>query len=279
MKKLFLVAGCWILVAGSYSQTTSQGLQKAFQKFESDSQMKHAISSLYVIDAATGQVIFDKNSQIGLAGASTQKIITAATAFELLGKDYRYKTEIGYQGKINSGSILGNVYVSGSGDPTLGSWRWPNTGMKEVLSEFAESFKKLGIKDILGKFVYDTSKWETQEIPDGWIWQDVGNYYGAGATRLNWNENQYDLFLKSGKNIGDPVKVVETYPNWNQGVPIFSEVKSAGKGTGDNAYIYLPLNNDKSIVVRGTIPIAEDRFKITGAMIDPSNSFFMNLIK
>ena len=38
-----------------------------------------------MIDAATGQVVFDKNSQVGLAGASTQKIITAATAFELLG--------------------------------------------------------------------------------------------------------------------------------------------------------------------------------------------------
>ncbi|MCY7311514.1 MAG: D-alanyl-D-alanine carboxypeptidase, partial [Chitinophagaceae bacterium] len=75
------------------AQTVTQKLQKAFQRFESDSQLKHAISSLYVIEAATGQVVFDKNSQAGLAGASTQKIITAATAFELLGKDYEYVTK------------------------------------------------------------------------------------------------------------------------------------------------------------------------------------------
>ena len=26
--------------------------------------------------------------------------------------------------------------------------------------------------------------------------QDIGNYYGAGATGINWCENQYDLILK-----------------------------------------------------------------------------------
>ena len=50
-----------------------------------------------MIDAKSGEVIFDKNSQLGLAPASTQKIITSVTAFELLGKDYRYKTKLGYE--------------------------------------------------------------------------------------------------------------------------------------------------------------------------------------
>ena len=94
MKKVFLlVAGWLLLISVTVAQTVTQKLQKAFLQFESDSQLKHAISSLYVIDGKTGQVIFDKNSQVGLAPASTQKIITSVTAFELLGKDYRYKTE------------------------------------------------------------------------------------------------------------------------------------------------------------------------------------------
>jgi hypothetical protein len=45
--------------------TINQRLQAAFKQFESDSQLKHAVSSLYVIDAKTGNVIFDKNSQVG----------------------------------------------------------------------------------------------------------------------------------------------------------------------------------------------------------------------
>src|SRR5687768_10244500 len=95
MKKLILVAFC-LLVRRSFSvggllvfcfmmpavhnaQTIEQKLQKAFQQFEKDTQLRHAISSLYVIDAKTGEVVFNRNSQIGLAPASTQKIITSVT--------------------------------------------------------------------------------------------------------------------------------------------------------------------------------------------------------
>src|ERR1041384_6292061 len=100
MKNLFWIAVYLLLVPVSFGQSIQQKLQQAYRQFEADSQMKHAISSLYVINAKTGEVVFDKNSQVGLAPASTQKIITAATAFELLGKDYRYKTDFGlYQGK------------------------------------------------------------------------------------------------------------------------------------------------------------------------------------
>src|SRR5207247_4577604 len=96
-----------ILTFALSAQTIQQKLQTAYQQFEADSQLRHAISSLYVINAKTGEVVSDKNSQIGLAGASTQKIITATTAFELLGKDYRYSTDIGYKGNIKNKRIDG----------------------------------------------------------------------------------------------------------------------------------------------------------------------------
>src|SRR5688572_18416255 len=146
MKKVFLVTGFWMLVAGAYSQNASQSLQKAFAKFESDSQLKHAISSLYVIDAKTGEVVFDKNSQIGLAGASTQKIIIAATAFELLGKDYRYETSIGYEGAIDKDTLKSSLIVVASGDPTFGSWRWQQTSEEKMIDSFSSSITNRGIK-------------------------------------------------------------------------------------------------------------------------------------
>lgn len=274
MKKVFLVTCCWMLVAGSYSQTVSQRLQKAFQQFETDSQLKHAISSLYVIDTKTGQVVFDKNSQVGLAGASTQKIITAATAFELLGKEYKYKTELGYKGELKNGIMNGSVFVSGKGDPTFGSWRWQSTDMQKVLNDFGSAMKDLNIKEIFGNYISEIGKWETTEIPDGWIWQDVGNYYGAGALTFNWHENQYDLFLKSGEKIGDSVQVAGTFPSISDN--ILSEARSAALGTGDNAYIYLPLGWD-AIKVRGTIPIHETNFKISGTLLNPHYIFLKAL--
>jgi len=266
MKRIMLlVAGCWLLVVGSYAQTITQKVQKAFTAFEKDSQLKHAITSFYVIDAKTGQVVFDKNSQIGLAPASTQKIITSVSAFELLGKDYRYKTEFGT--KIDPEKDI-CLWINPSGDPTFGSWRWESTSEKNVLNEILKALKPTDLDHCKGIFV---RYWNSEEIPDGWIWQDIGNYYGAGASILNWRENQYDLFMRSGNKVGDHVYVVGTSPSLHS-YQINSSATSAEKGTGDNAYIYFSAGGT-NLVVRGTIPVNEEHFKISGAIPNPDKEF------
>jgi len=280
MKKFFLVlpakalaaAGCLLLVAGLSAQTASQRLQKAFQKFESDSQLKHAISSLYVIDAKTGEVVFDKNSQVGLAGASTQKIITAATAFELLGKDFRYKTEFG-TGSDPEKSVA--LWIKPSGDPTFGSWRWEATKEENVIKTVVNEIKKENSRIQHESVMIDAAGWSSQNIPDGWIWQDIGNYYGAGSDFFNWRENQYDLFLKSGSKVGDEVSIAGTSPELYT-IRLYSEVRSAVKGSGDNAYIYLPDDGYVGIV-RGTIPVDEDSFRISGSIPNPMKQFLRTL--
>lgn len=272
MKRFFFVTCCWLLVTGSFAQSVSQKLQKAFQQFESDAQLKHAISSLYVIDAKTGKVVFDKNSQTGLAPASTQKIITSVTAFELLGKDYRYKTEFGYVGKIDDSETLkGDIVVKGTGDPTFGSWRWGNTSEENTIERIADAIQRKGIKHFKGVLQLYSEHWESKKIPDGWIVEDIGNYYGAGAASLNWRENQFDVFLKSGTNIGDPVVIAGYKPELYR-TTYSSEVKSAKKGSGDNAYIY---TNPK--IIRGTIPVNENKFIISGSMENPSYQFLFAL--
>lgn len=264
---LLLFTGYWFLVAGSFAQTVTQKMQKAFTAFEKDSQLKHAASSLYVIDANTGQVVFDKNSLVGLAPASTQKIVTSATAFELLGKDFRYKTIFG----IGTRGCKTCLCIQPSGDPTLGSWRWDKTKEERVFNRIRSAINKQNIK-VSGPVIIYAEGWNHEATPDGWIWQDIGNYYGAGADIMNWRENQYDLLLKSGDKTGDPVSVVGSIPA-NLELNFTSFVNSAAKGSGDNAYIYFDHLNNKKVIVRGTIPVKEDKFIISGAMISCETHF------
>src|SRR6187399_2940164 len=142
MKRVFLVAGYLLLVVGSFGQAINQKLQKAFAAFEKDSQLKHAISSLYVIDASSGQIVFDENSQIGLAPASTQKIITSVTAFELLGKHYRYKTQLIFKNNSSGNRIESLLIIKGSGDPTLGSPRYSQSTDSSIIKKWVNSIKK-----------------------------------------------------------------------------------------------------------------------------------------
>ncbi len=268
--RLLFLAGNMFVMAVAFAQTVTQRLQKAYMQFENDSQLKHAISSLYVIDAHTGQVVFDRNSQKGLAPASTQKIITSVTAFELLGKDFRYATEFG---TIGSNGDPG-FYIRPSGDPTLGSWRWNSTHETSVTKRISQEFTRLN-KKIKSVFVINLAGWSRQPIPDGWIWQDIANYYGAGAGGLNWRENQFNLVLKSGPKIGDKVEIVKTEPALYDH-SLISEAVAAGAGSGDNAYIYFPVSG-KQGVVRGTIPVNETDFTISGAMPDPAAQLAENL--
>jgi D-alanyl-D-alanine carboxypeptidase/D-alanyl-D-alanine-endopeptidase (penicillin-binding protein 4) len=251
-----------------FAQNTTLKLTQAFQQFENDAQLSNAISSLYVIDAKTGNVVFDKNSTIGLATASTLKIITAATAYELLGKDFRYKTELGYDGKIEKGVLKGNLFLEGSGDPTLGSWRYTSTKRETILKTLADQLKAKGIKKVDGNLYLDEAGFSFQPTPGGWIWDDIGNYYGAGARAINWNENQYDLILKPGKKVGDTTAVVGTNP-CDVMYSLYNQIETGEKGSGDNGYIYLAPFSPFGFT-EGTIPLQEKDFTISGSLPYPA---------
>ena len=254
-----------------YSQPVSQKLQKAFQQFEKDSQLKHAISSLYVIDANTGQVVFDKNSQIGLAPASTQKIITSVTAFELLGKEYRYKTVFSIE-TFNSAAHRLVVYPSG--DPTFGSWRFNSTRDTTIFDSLVSRIKNQNSSYLYNVNICTQS--DSKKIPSGWIFEDIANYYGAASYDLNWNENQYDFIFIPGKKIGESANLLRSKKDKFIWKDIENECKTGPVGSGDNAYIYL-IPGQRNLLIQGTIPMGVTHFKISGSDINPLKSFGVSL--
>ena len=274
MKTVCLFIGL-LSVSFSFGQDIKTRLNNSLKLMESDEQFKHALVSLYVIDGRTGALVFEKNPQVGLAPASCQKVITGITAFELLGKGYRYQTGIAYEGNITNGILSGNIYLIPSGDPTLGSWRWASTSVELIELQILAALKRKNIREIHGDIILDDSKWETQATPRGWIWEDVGNYYGAGARGLNWHENQYDLLLHPGKNEGDSVQIISTRPELQ--IPVLiNELKTGKRGSGDNSVIYLP---EQGLIgyLRGTVPAGKDTFVVSGSIPDVAGHFLKTI--
>lgn len=249
------------------AQETLPALKKAFAKLEADSQMQYGLAALHVVDLATGKAVFSQNGSIGLAPASSQKVITAAAAFELLGADFRYATNFGYTGPVLSGDLQGKFIVEGSGDPTLGSERFRVTRPEAIAASLKKALKEVQIQQVSGNIAGLAPGYESTAIPNGWIWEDIGNYYGAGHAGLNWHENQYDLWLKPGKKTGDPVSVMRTVPALN-GQVFDNELTSGKPGSGDNAFIYFKPGKS-ALSVRGTVPCCTDSFRISGAVTDP----------
>jgi len=104
--------------------------------------------------------------------------------------------------------------------------------------------------------------------------QDIGNYYGAGSSKINWKENQYDLHLQSTQQIKEfsIVKIINDSSQKLPGDSFINRISAAPEGSGDNAYIYLPMEG-KNYLVKGTIPKNEKSFKISGAIVCPEDYF------
>jgi len=189
---------------------TAVKLQTAWNVFTKDAQLKYALTGICVMDAETGTVLFEKNSNTGMAPASTQKVITTIASFEAFGPSFQYQTSIGYTGKLTGRKLLGDLVITGTGDPTLASSRYTISNENALLANITNAIKNAGIDTIVGNIIGTDKGFDLNPIPDNWIWGDMGNYYGAGHWAINWNENQYDLFVKPGNKLNEPVQIAGT---------------------------------------------------------------------
>jgi serine-type D-Ala-D-Ala carboxypeptidase/endopeptidase (penicillin-binding protein 4) len=275
--KWMIITLLGFICSNVFAQNIDAKLAAAIKKLETDAQFKHAILSMYVVDGKTGKVIFEKNAQIGLAPASCQKVVTSVSAFEMLGKEYRYKTFVGkdYSSKADK-SDAGCLFIIGNGDPTLGSWRWRNTSDTFLFTKILNTLKQNGYYNFGEDLVIEDYLYGTSVLPDGWIWQDIGNYYGAGCFSLNWKENQYELLLQPNNKVGFPAEIVKVKP-FIDDVVYENKIRTGKAGSGDNAYIYAaPFSN--IITTSGTIPQQLKPFSISGSMQNPSKVLASELL-
>ncbi|WP_207535525.1 D-alanyl-D-alanine carboxypeptidase/D-alanyl-D-alanine endopeptidase [Desertivirga arenae] len=235
--KLKLLTILLTIAIPAFTQSLNQKISVAFASLENDPQLKYGQASLTVINAKTGDIIFAKNEKTGMSPASTLKTVTSATAFNVLGKDFRWETTIGYNGTIISGTLKGDLIIKGSGDPTLGSNRYEETKADVILEKWSKAIKQAGIRKIEGRIIADDQLFGTQIIPQGWIWQDIGNYYGAGASSVSWRENEIGVNFKAGSKPGSPSKLTGMFPSLLD-LSVINEVTTGSAGSGDNVYAY-----------------------------------------
>lgn len=232
---------------------------------------EHASISLYAVHMPSGKVLIDEDSDKSLSPSSSLKIFTTAAALHLLGPKAHFETTLEYDGSIDEKGVLhGNVYIKGGGDPCLGSERTSAANSWQMqIDLWADALQKAGIRNIEGSVIGDASLWEKALAVPSWLWEDIGNYYGVGASALTFHENYYTLYFKPGNAVGDKATIIKTVPE----VPHLSfqnEVTTGPVGSGDQACIYgmefFPVQ-----YVRGTVPAGVSEFTIKGAIPDPAH--------
>ncbi|MCP4295487.1 MAG: peptidase S13 [Proteobacteria bacterium] len=136
-----------------------------------------------------GETLLSLNSTIPFVPASIIKIFTSAAALEILGEDYRFKTDFYLDSRQN-------LAIKGWGDPYL---------ISEEIVLIARALKKRGIERITGIFLDNTS-FDTPHIPGR---TKTLNPYDAlnGALVVNFNS----LYLTRKQN-GDIISAESVTP-------------------------------------------------------------------
>lgn len=166
---------------------------------------QHANIGISIVDLSTGHSVASYRSDNLIPPASVIKLLTTATALEVLGGDYSFPTVLEYSGAISEGTLRGDLYIHGYGDPMLGS------GSQTFLTDWVRAVKAAGITDIEGAVIADMSFFDGDAVNPGWLYEDVGNYYAPGIFALAYMDNTLNIQLRSGP-VGSVAQVIRTIP-------------------------------------------------------------------
>ena len=103
-------------------------------------------SGAWVHDGGSGRTLFEWRSGVRRVPASVQKLITTATALDRLGEQARFETAVVAEGEVADGTLDGDVYLRGSGDPTFGT---------KALTRLARRVAETGLDRVDGRVIGD----------------------------------------------------------------------------------------------------------------------------
>ena len=166
----------------------------------SDPVLRNATWGFVIYDPRTKKVISSYNENTPLVPASTTKLLTTETALNLLGEKFRWITQLEYSGEIDeTGNLLGNLYIVGSGDPSLGTNKAGASSYSKLVSDFTATIAEKGIKKITGDIIIQTGVFKSnksQKLPENIVWLENGNYYLPVGSTLDISPENEKLIAK-----------------------------------------------------------------------------------
>jgi len=140
-----------------------QNVQARLDTLLQDPLLERTQLGLMVYDLTADSIIYAYNAKQTMRPASTMKLLTAVTAIDQLGMNYRYRTALRYTGAVKDSVLTGDLYCVGGMDPMFET---------KDMNAFVQSVKALGVDTIRGRLVAVTNFKEENLLGEGWCWDD-----------------------------------------------------------------------------------------------------------
>jgi serine-type D-Ala-D-Ala carboxypeptidase/endopeptidase (penicillin-binding protein 4) len=210
--------------------------------------------SILVVSLDRGDTLFAHTPGEPLAPASNMKLFTSAAALEYLGPDFRFVTYLLADGPIRDGVLEGNLYLFGTGDPTLGS-RFAQAPAPPLVA-LADSLLARGIREIRGDLIGDGSFFAGPGTGEGWQPDNLNAWYAPQAGALSVHENLVRVEVRPGAPGGPPEL---SYVPGGEGVTVLNQAVTGGGGRID----VRRMEYGGPIVVRGRIASGNASFAVS----------------
>jgi len=140
-----------------------QNIQTAIDRLLQNDMFKTSQVGMMIYDLDADSVIYRHNERQLMRPASTMKVITAITALDKLGGGYRFKTDLCYTGRVDSCTLVGDVYCVGGFDPRFNI---------DDMHAFVEALHRMGVDTIRGNVYADKTMKDDKPYGEGWCWDD-----------------------------------------------------------------------------------------------------------
>ena len=230
---------------------------------------------ILVVDAATGQTIYELNADNLFTPASNTKIFTSAFAFATLGSDYTYRTTVETSAPLDaSGRLHGDLSLVGRGDPDLSNRKLPFVQKPErdgpaekIIAELADAVVARGVKRIDGDIIGDDSYFAYDPYPEGWTTGDLFFSFGAPISAIALDENTITVDIQPGAHLDDPATItVEPFAGYDT----FGHEIATGPSASKPIFSVVREPGPKPILLRGSIPLGGAPVKIDLALQEPA---------
>ncbi|NKI74813.1 D-alanyl-D-alanine carboxypeptidase/D-alanyl-D-alanine-endopeptidase [Dickeya sp. CFBP 2040] len=256
---ILMLTGCTTFDSGQNHGLT---LSQALTSIGAAPELAGASMGMIVRDANSGKVLYQTHSDLRMVPASNMKLLTSVAAFGILGPDYRFETRLLTNGRQHSDKLQGDIYLQGSGDPTL---------QPADLDAFAAQLAQRGIRQIHGRLLLDDSAFDNVPFGQGWSWDDESYAFSAPISALNYTFNlpegdinvvRVDICPGTSKTLPG---VISVYPVTNA-VTLINNTT-----TGDTTALNFNRRaGSNKIVVNGTIAAKSKTYSRQVTVDDPT---------
>ena len=123
--------------------------------------------AIMIYNPLTQDTLISINHTESMIPASNTKLFTTATALEIMGGDHLLSTKIlAEDTQLSDGTIEGNIYIKGFGNPTFSS---------EDLEELVNQLCQSGLRKVTGNVVGDDTYFDDVYSRDDWISEERAN--------------------------------------------------------------------------------------------------------